>query len=86
MKKLVFLLALSCTLVGCSDHYRYDCQDPKNKDKAECNPPDCEADGLCYDKLNGLPPREAPPAPQVEESPAEAPAPAEHCNCDSKGE
>jgi hypothetical protein len=54
MKKLVFLLALSCTLVGCSDTYRYPCQDPANKDKAECNLPACEADGFCYDKLNGL--------------------------------
>ena len=85
MKKLVFLLALSCTLVGCSDHYRYACQDPENKDKAECNRPICEAEGLCYDKLNGLP-EHTVLAPQVEESPAEAPAPAEHCNCDSKGE
>ena len=85
MKKLVFLLALSCTLVGCSDHYRYPCQDPENKDKAECNRPACEADGLCYDKLNGLP-EQASPVPQVEESPAEAPAAAEHCNCESKGE
>ena len=54
MKKLVFLLALSCTLVGCSDTYRYPCQDPANKDKAECNRPACEADGFCYDKLNGI--------------------------------
>ena len=73
MKKLVFLLALSCTLAGCSDHYRYPCQDPENKDKAKCNRPVCEVDGMCYDKLNGLP-EQASPVPQVEESPAEAPA------------
>ena len=84
MKKLVFLLALSCTLVGCSDHYRYACQDPANKDKEECSHPVCEVEGYCYDKLNGLP-EQAAPAPQVEESPAEAPA-AEHCNCENKGE
>jgi hypothetical protein len=65
MKKLVFLLALSCTLVGCSDTYRYPCQDPANKDKVECNLPACEADGMCYDKLNGLPPKQV--SPVVEE-------------------
>ena len=84
MKKLVFLLALSCTLVGCSDHYRYACQDPENKDKAECNPPTCEVDGTCYTKLNGLPEQPAP-APAVEE-PAAPAATEEHCNCENKGE
>lgn len=79
MKKLVFVLALSCTLVGCSDHYRYACQDAANKNKEECNHPACDVEGLCYDKLNGLP-EQAAPAPAVEESAA----PAEHCNC--KGE
>lgn len=83
MKRAIFLIALSCTLVGCSDHYRYECQDPANKDKAECTRPICEIDGLCYDKLNGLP-EQAAPAPQVEESPAAAPA--EQCNCENKGE
>ena len=82
MKKLVFLLALSCTLVGCSDAYRYPCQDPENKDKAECNRPACEIDGMCYDKLNGL------PETQVEQTPVEEPpaAPAVDCNCETKGE
>jgi hypothetical protein len=82
MKRLVFLLALSSTLVGCSDHYRYPCQDPANKDKAECNPPACEVDGTCYNKLNGLPEQPAP-APAAEES-AVPVATEEHCNC--KGE
>jgi hypothetical protein len=85
MKKLVFLLALSCTLVGCSDTYRYPCQDPANKDKAECSRPDCEVDGMCYDKLNGLP---EPQVEQVEQTPVEEPAaaPAAECNCENKGE
>lgn len=54
MKKIALLLALSFTLFGCEDTYRYPCQDPANKDKKECNRPACEADGMCYDKLNGL--------------------------------
>jgi hypothetical protein len=54
MKKIVFLLALSFTLVGCEERYRYPCQDPANKDNPECNRPLCESDGFCYDKLNGI--------------------------------
>lgn len=54
MKKIVFLLALSFTLVGCEERYRYPCQDPANKDNPECNRPACETDGFCYDQLNGI--------------------------------
>ena len=32
---------------GCSDQYRYPCQDPANQAKTECTPPECEADGTC---------------------------------------
>jgi hypothetical protein len=53
MKKLVFLLALSCTLVGCKDSYRYACQDPDNFGKAECQHPKCEVQGYCSDELVG---------------------------------
>jgi hypothetical protein len=82
MKKIAFLLALSFTLLGCEDTYRYPCQDPENKDKAECNRPICEADGMCYDTLNGLPPQ-----PVVEQTPVEEPAaPAADCNCETTGE
>jgi hypothetical protein len=63
------LLVAALLLVGCEDTYRYPCQDPANKDKAECNRPACEADGMCYDSLNGLPPKAAA-EPQVEETPA----------------
>ena len=69
MKKAMFLLALSLTLIACEDTYRYPCQDPANKDKEECNRPACEGDGMCYDSLNGLPPKQAE-APIVEEVPA----------------
>jgi hypothetical protein len=73
------LLFVSALLVGCEGGYRYPCQDPANKDNEECNRPACEADGYCYDTLNGLPPK------QVEETPA-AETPAEDCNCEQKGE
>jgi hypothetical protein len=71
--KAVLLVATALLLVGCEDTYRYPCQDPENKDKAECNRPLCEADGFCYDKLNGLPEQEA--TPSVEEA-----APAAECS------
>lgn len=67
MKALAFI-AVALLLVGCEDTYRYPCQDPANKDNPECNRPICEADGMCYDKLNGLPEKEE--APVVEEAPA----------------
>jgi len=58
MRNTLILFALSFTLVGCEDTYRYPCQDPANKDNPECNRPACEADGFCYDTLNGLPPKQ----------------------------
>ena len=81
MKKIAFLLALSFTLVGCEDTYRYPCQDPANKDKAECNRPICEVDGFCFDKLNGLPEQQP-----VQETPVEEPAAPAACNCETTGE
>ena len=52
------MLTLSLLLVGCSDHYRYPCQDPANWKKEECNRPACEANGMCWDKLSGVDPKE----------------------------
>lgn len=81
MKNPIILFALLFTLVGCEDTYRYPCQDPENKDKAECNRPMCEADGFCYDTLNGLPPQQP-----VEQTPVEEPAAPAACNCETTGE
>ena len=38
-------------IAGCSDQYRYPCQDPANQNSKECNPPECVADGTCTDYL-----------------------------------
>lgn len=67
MRAIISLVAL--LLVGCTDVYRYPCQDPANKDKPECSRPECENDGFCYDILNGLPPPQQT-QPTVEETPA----------------
>jgi hypothetical protein len=42
---LVSLAGLSLT--GCSDRFRYECQDPKNWHLAKCNPPQCKANETC---------------------------------------
>ena len=38
-------------LAGCSDRFRYPCQDPMNWEKDECKPPICTATGTCPDML-----------------------------------
>jgi hypothetical protein len=48
----VWLLSvLLVILTGCHDSYRYPCQDPQNWGKAECEPPQCEAAGVCTKDL-----------------------------------
>jgi len=41
------ILALGLTSCGYQGFYRYPCQNPDNWEKAECNPPICEASGTC---------------------------------------
>ena len=58
MKKLLpialsGILMLSLTACGYDGNYRYPCQDPLNWEKAECNPPVCEASGTCTKDLLG---------------------------------
>jgi hypothetical protein len=52
MRKLITialsgLLMVSLTSCGHDGSYRYPCQDPANWEKAECNPPICEASQTC---------------------------------------
>lgn len=77
MKILAIVLA-TLLLAGCEERYRYPCQDPANENKSECTRPVCEADGMCYDALNGLPPKQEEAPPVVEEAPA-----ASDCNCNT---
>jgi hypothetical protein len=80
--KAAFLVLTALLLVGCEDTYRYPCQDEANKDNPECNRPACEDDGICYDTLNGLPPKQAAETETtVEETPAAATA-----DCNNTGE
>ena len=47
MKKAMFLLALSLTLIACEDTYRYPCQDPGNWNTPQCKKPICEVNRDC---------------------------------------
>ena len=57
MRKLAFIATLifisSC---GYNGSYRYECQDPENWEKKECNPPLCQVDGACTETLLGFDP------------------------------
>jgi len=59
MKRLTktILLTTLClsplTACGYEGHYRYECQDPENWEKQECNPPACKVDGACSKDLIG---------------------------------
>ena len=61
IKKLVVvsLCALLLTVCGKYDFkevYRYPCQDPANWETPECQPPNCEAFGICTkDVMKGTP-------------------------------
>lgn len=45
-------IMLLLALAGCSDRFRYQCQDPKNWAKQECKRPECAVTGTCPDQLN----------------------------------
>ena len=50
------VLALSLTSCGYDGQFRYPCQDPNNWETPECQPPNCEAFGICTkDVMKGTP-------------------------------
>jgi len=51
MKLLLAVIAL-LTLTGCSERYRYPCQDPSNWNSQECQKPQCSANGTCPEDLS----------------------------------
>jgi hypothetical protein len=52
--KALAVIAMALLMVGCEGGYRYECQDPENWGKSECQRPECEAyGGLCTDILVG---------------------------------
>ena len=64
MKKILPLLvavSLSVMLTSCGKYdfkevYRYPCQDPANWETPDCQPPKCEAFGICTkDVMRGTP-------------------------------
>ena len=59
MKKVLISITI-LVLSGCGydGGYRYECQDPENWEKQECNPPLCLVDGMCTETLLGFDPKE----------------------------
>ena len=49
MKYLALILLVG--LMGCSENYRYPCQDPKNWEESICQKPYCSANGTCPEDL-----------------------------------
>ena len=47
----VMMFLTTLFLIGCEDHYRYPCQDPKNWSEVVCKPPICTASGTCPEML-----------------------------------
>jgi hypothetical protein len=45
------ILLLTLLLAGCSDMYRYPCQNPDNWDHKVCKRPYCSANGTCPEDL-----------------------------------
>lgn len=50
MKTILITIALLC-LAGCSDRFRYPCQDPANWNSPQCQKPQCEVNRTCPDLL-----------------------------------
>lgn len=66
MKKVLTAVTAVMMLAGCSEAYRYPCQDPENVAKPECVPPQCEIEGGCSWELLG---KENPKVVQEETAP-----------------
>jgi len=60
-RKVIAAAVLCLALTGCGkytfeDVYRYPCQDPANWESPDCQPPNCEAFGVCTkDVMKGTP-------------------------------
>jgi hypothetical protein len=60
-KKLVVISMCAFLLTGCGKYdfkevYRYPCHDPANWESPDCQPPNCEAFGICTkDVMRGTP-------------------------------
>ena len=52
MKKTWFVWLMPLiVLTGCSERYRYPCQDPENWNEKICQKPFCSANGTCPEDL-----------------------------------
>jgi hypothetical protein len=50
-KKFLLLAPALLILAGCTEGYRYPCQDPENWEEKFCKKPYCSANGTCPEDL-----------------------------------
>ena len=50
-KALVIMLLTMISVAGCTENYRYPCQNPDNWDSKQCKKPYCSANGTCPEDL-----------------------------------
>jgi len=77
--KTIAAVTLSMLLAGCSQQFRYPCQDPENWDKTECKPPICEVNRDCPSHIfegNERIEAQLPPPPKPGTVPKSTAAPA----------
>ena len=53
MKRIIFISTLLLASCGYDGSFRYECQDPQNWEKTDCNPPVCTPSGTCTKDLIG---------------------------------
>ena len=51
VKSIMTMLSMCLVVNGCTENFRYPCQDPKNWDSEDCKPPICTATGTCPDDV-----------------------------------
>jgi len=49
--KLTLAILAAVMLTGCTQYFRYPCQNPENWDKAQCQRPICEVNRDCPDLI-----------------------------------
>lgn len=49
---LIKLTIVVVILTGCTERFRYFCQDPSNWSASVCQRPECAINGVCPDQLN----------------------------------
>lgn len=80
MKALIIAGIAALLMTGCSDRFRYPCQDPTNWDLQECKKPFCSADGTCPEDLTHYEKKNLPGTQQAQVQSASGACCCNNCN------